>query len=90
MQFILRADTVLQIEQFCESLEQILMAVSWGGYESLIIPVARASNGKILTWTNPEHRMLRLYVGLEDPACLITDLNRAFAAIGYGTTTDPL
>ncbi len=88
--FILRADTVLQIEQFCESLEQILMAVSWGGYESLIIPRCAGIKREDFNPANPEHRMLRLYVGLEDPACLITDLNRAFAAIGYGATTDPL
>ena len=26
------------VEKFCESLQHIMMAVSWGGHESLVIP----------------------------------------------------
>ena len=36
--FILKADKMEQIEKFCESLQHIMMAVSWGGHESLVIP----------------------------------------------------
>ena len=36
--FVIKANTIQQIEKFCESLQHILMAVSWGGHESLIIP----------------------------------------------------
>ena len=36
--FVIKANSVLQIEKFCDCLKHILMAVSWGGYESLIIP----------------------------------------------------
>ena len=49
------------------------MAVSWGGYESLIIPRCAGIKREDFNLANPEHRMLRLYVGLEDPASLITD-----------------
>jgi cystathionine beta-lyase/cystathionine gamma-synthase len=36
--FIIKADSGRTIETFCESLKHILMAVSWGGHESLILP----------------------------------------------------
>jgi len=36
--FTIKAKTILEVEKFCEGLQHILMAVSWGGYESLIIP----------------------------------------------------
>ena len=37
--FIIKAKNIETVELFCESLKHILMAVSWGGYESLIIPL---------------------------------------------------
>src|ERR1700690_2211917 len=36
--FVIKANSIDEIEKFCESLQHILMAVSWGGHESLIIP----------------------------------------------------
>ncbi|MEO7291577.1 MAG: aminotransferase class V-fold PLP-dependent enzyme, partial [Ginsengibacter sp.] len=38
LSFIIKANTIEEIENFCEGLQHILMAVSWGGHESLIIP----------------------------------------------------
>ena len=76
--FIIKADTIAQIETFCESLQHILMAVSWGGHESLIIPKCSGIQPHDFNATNKEHRMLRLYVGLEDPEYLIKDLEQAF------------
>ncbi|MEO5944169.1 MAG: aminotransferase class I/II-fold pyridoxal phosphate-dependent enzyme [Ferruginibacter sp.] len=76
--FIIKADTVLQIEIFCEGLKHVYMAVSWGGHESLIM--ARCSTIKRADFNakDPDHRMLRFYVGLEDPDYLIADLEQAF------------
>ena len=79
--FIIKADTVAAIEKFCESLQHIFMAVSWGGHESLIIPKCSGIPANEFDAGNREHRMLRLYVGLEDPAYLIKDLEQAFANI---------
>lgn len=76
--FIMKAQTVEEIEKFCNSLQHILMAVSWGGYESLIIPKCSGIARSDFRAENREHRMLRLYVGLEDPAYLIADLEQAF------------
>ena len=76
--FIIKADTVEQVEKFCESLQHIMMAVSWGGHESLVIPKCSGIEASEFNAANKEHRMIRLYVGLEDPAYLIKDLEQAF------------
>jgi cystathionine beta-lyase/cystathionine gamma-synthase len=76
--FIIKADTITQIEKFCESLQHIFMAVSWGGHESLIIPKCSGIQPHEFDASNKEHRMLRLYVGLEEPEYLIKDLEQAF------------
>ncbi|MEP7254326.1 MAG: PLP-dependent aspartate aminotransferase family protein [Ferruginibacter sp.] len=79
--FIIKADTITQIEKFCEDLQHIFMAVSWGGHESLIIPKCSGIQPGEFDATNKEHRMLRLYVGLEEPEYLIKDLEQAFEKI---------
>ena len=96
--FYVRAGSRQQIVRFCESLRHIMMAVSWGGHESLILPrcapledgpengeAGGGTTEKILTPGNtmrfdpgnPEHRLLRLYVGLESADYLIGDLRQA-------------
>ncbi len=76
--FIIKADNITQIENFCNSLQHFFMAVSWGGHESLIIPKCSGIQPADFDTGNREHRMLRLYVGLEDPEYLIKDLGQAF------------
>ncbi|MEO6721138.1 MAG: aminotransferase class I/II-fold pyridoxal phosphate-dependent enzyme [Ferruginibacter sp.] len=79
--FIINVDTIEQVEKFCESLQHIMMAVSWGGHESLIIPKCSSIKAADFNSADKEHRMIRLYVGLEDPAYLIKDLDQAFNTI---------
>lgn len=79
--FVIKANNIKSIELFCESLQHILLAVSWGGYESLIIPRCAGINPANFEPENREHRMLRLYVGLEDAEYIIEDLNRGFNSI---------
>jgi cystathionine beta-lyase/cystathionine gamma-synthase len=81
--FALKADSVETTELFCESLKHILMAVSWGGHESLIIPGSAAVKREAFSADNINHRMMRLYVGLEEPEYIIADLERGFKAITY-------
>jgi cystathionine beta-lyase/cystathionine gamma-synthase len=76
--FIIKADIITQIEKFCEDLKHFFMAVSWGGHESLIIPKCSGIQPGDFNAANKEHRMLRVYVGLEDPEYLIKDLDQAF------------
>ena len=76
--FIIKVENIQQIEKFCEDLQHIFMAVSWGGHESLIIPKCSGIKPAEFDAANKEHRMIRLYVGLEDPEYIIKDLQQAF------------
>jgi cystathionine beta-lyase/cystathionine gamma-synthase len=76
--FVFRAKKRQEIVTFCEGLRHILMAVSWGGHESLVIPKCASILDKDFDATNREHKMIRLYVGLEEPEYLVADLDRAF------------
>ena len=80
--FALKATTRQQIVRFCESLHHILMAVSWGGHESLVIPKCASVTEAEFDQHNEEHRLVRLYVGLEDPAHIIADLDQALQKSG--------
>jgi len=66
------------IVRFCESLKHFMMAVSWGGHESLILPKCAGIRATEFDGENPEHRSVRMYVGLEEPEYLIADLEQAF------------
>ena len=76
--FFIKAETAAQIETFCNSLKHILMAVSWGGHESLIIPRVATMKPERFSAAQPLHRSLRLYTGLEDADYIIADLKQAF------------
>jgi cystathionine beta-lyase/cystathionine gamma-synthase len=78
LSFIINAQTIAEIERFCEGLQHILMAVSWGGYESLIIPGCASIKQDEFDTTNIDHRIMRMYVGLEESDYLIEDLERGF------------
>jgi cystathionine beta-lyase/cystathionine gamma-synthase len=79
--FVLKADTMTEIVRFCENLKHILMAVSWGGHESLVIPKCASLETSAFDKDNMEHRYIRMYVGLEEPAYLINDLHQALDRI---------
>jgi len=76
--FVLKATTIQNIECFCNSLKHILMAVSWGGHESLVIPGCASIREDEFDAGNKDHRRIRMYVGLEDPEYIIEDLQRGF------------
>jgi cystathionine beta-lyase/cystathionine gamma-synthase len=80
---IIKANECATIEKFCNSLKHILMAVSWGGHESLVIPKCAGMKPEQFDGTNPEHRMLRFYFGLESVEYIMDDLNQAFLAIEH-------
>jgi len=82
MTIVLKTGKREEIIRFCESLQHILMAVSWGGHESLVIPKCSGIPISGFDPSNPEHRYVRLYVGLEDAEYLIRDLGQAFEKAG--------
>ena len=73
----LKGGTLHTITHFCESLKRFLIAVSWGGHESLVIPKCAGIKPSEFDPTNPEHQYIRIYLGLEEPSYLIDDLNQA-------------
>jgi cystathionine beta-lyase len=68
------------VERFCDASERFLIAVSWGGYESLQWPVC-ALKGPSGYYTELPFTMIRLYIGIEDADALIADLEQALARI---------
>ena len=56
-------------------LELFPMGASWGGYESLILPIDMKGLRSLQPWP-AEGPLLRLHIGLEDPEDLIEDLER--------------
>lgn len=78
MTIVLKVNKREEIVKFCESLQHIMMAVSWGGHESLVIPKCAGIPAGDFDPSNAEHRYVRLYVGLEDAEYLINDLEQAF------------
>jgi cystathionine beta-lyase/cystathionine gamma-synthase len=75
--FTLKEPSIQKIETFCEKLQHILMAVSWGGHESLIIPSIAGIAIQDYDSNNYRHQLIRMYAGLEDADYLIKDLEQA-------------
>ncbi len=74
----------VDVVAFCNALKIFRLGVSWGGFESLALPAkvtARASDAALVDRQQVmTDRTIRLFAGLEDPASLIADLNRALRA----------
>ncbi|CAG5068471.1 L-alanine/L-glutamate racemase [Dyadobacter sp. CECT 9623] len=78
---VLKADSHEAIERFTYSLKHFLVAVSWGGHESLILPQAAGIAPETFDPTIEKHRMARMYLGLEDADYLIQDLEQALTVL---------
>jgi cystathionine beta-lyase len=67
-----------RVDALLDALELFALGWSWGGFESLAIPV-RHERARALSKFDVAGPMLRLSIGLEDPGDLIADLDQAFA-----------
>lgn len=74
---VLRPVSNTAIAAMLEGLRHFALGYSWGGYESLMIPVFPEKNRTATTW-NPGGPTLRVHAGLEDPDDLIEDLEAGF------------
>jgi cystathionine beta-lyase/cystathionine gamma-synthase len=70
----LKTNNIQAIEDFCNSLVYWRMAVSWGGYESLIIPSCTFVRPGL--YSSLPANMIRFSVGLESADVLINDLEK--------------
>jgi len=64
---------------FSEGRRHFGIGYSWGGFESLIMPGRLSGLRTVRPWDGGA--LIRLHVGLEDPADLIADLSEGFAAM---------
>jgi len=83
--FELKTRNVENIKIFISSLKHFYIGVSWGGYESLILPISAIINNKktntILDKMNISPNLIRISVGLENVEYLISDLEQALDKI---------
>ena len=71
-----------------DGLRWFSLGYSWGGFESLILPVQPEKCRTATQWPRPggpAGQLLRIHVGLEDPADLITDLADGFRRLRAAT-----
>jgi cystathionine beta-lyase len=84
--FIFKGGDAASRGRFIDALSLFGIGYSWGGYESLVVPVDPTPYRSATPWP-PTHMDgadrfgVRLSVGLEDPADLIADLAQGFAAM---------
>ncbi len=68
------------VDALLDGLRWFKLGVSWGGFESLILPIDHAT--RTATRWAPAGPYLRLHVGLEDPDDLIADLAEGLNRLG--------
>jgi cystathionine beta-lyase len=65
------------LAEFLDHLELFAMGYSWGGFESLILPVDPTPYRTAVPW-RAEGPLVRIHAGLENPDDLIADLDAGF------------
>lgn len=78
--FAFKEQDVPAAHAFVNALQHFGIGASWGGYESLAIMAAPERLQEHSAWTGTTP-VVRLHVGLEDPADLIADLAQAFESV---------
>lgn len=76
--FILASQDHSVVTAFFGALKHFGIGLSWGGYESLALPVGKPHR-TISPWPH-EGCLIRLHAGLEDPQDLISDIGNALDA----------
>ena len=84
--FVLKGRDASARSRFIDALTLFGIGYSWGGFESLVVPVDPAAYRSVTPWPvtgmdSADRFGVRLSIGLEDPADLITDLAQAFLAM---------
>jgi cystathionine beta-lyase len=78
--FAIRGDDAARV-RLVDSLEHFGIGFSWGGFESLALPIDPERMRTAVPFKS-DGPLIRLQIGLEDPADLIADLARALDRAG--------
>ena len=78
---VLEPVSKMAVDALLNGLELFAMGASFGGFESLAIPMDPAPVRTATAWTSTRP-YLRLHIGLEDPDDLIADLARGLDRLG--------
>jgi len=78
---LLKVHSPTMVDLFCDSLQRFLLACSWGGHESLILPIHGLSISQNYKNSPYPWNLIRFYIGLEDPEVLIEDIKGALKMI---------
>lgn len=78
--FSLKQTNERAVAAFFDGLELFGMGYSWGGYESLLVPVQLEKSRSATVWPH-KGTLVRIHVGLEHVDDLIADLEAGFARL---------
>lgn len=76
-------DSFDKLKVFVNNLNLVSIAVSWGGFESLVLPAYKGNNAEQLKERGLRKSHMRIYIGLEDPKSILDDIKQALD-IAYG------
>lgn len=79
--FVLNRGNQAALTALLDGMEHFKMGYSWGGFESLILGIAKVNNLRSATQWPYEYPLIRLHVGLENVDDLIADLEQGFARL---------
>ena len=84
--FIFKGGDAARRDRFIEELKLFGIGYSWGGFESLAVPVDPAPMRAVTSWPaagmHEDDRFgVRLSIGLEDPEDLVMDIENALSAM---------
>jgi cystathionine beta-lyase len=68
------------LERMIDAFTLFGLGASWGGFESLVVPVNMINARSVSDWST-RGALVRLHIGLEDPEDLIADLQQAFSQL---------
>ncbi len=77
----LDTEDIAKVSAVADACRLFRIGVSWGGFESLILPQYNGKNAENLRDAHIPLGLVRLYVGLENPADLTADLENALNAM---------
>ncbi len=84
--FVLKGRSEAERCRLVDALELFGIGYSWGGYESLALPIEPPRARSAMAWPKPgwaegDAHAVRLSIGVEDAGDLVADLDQAFAAM---------